>query len=94
MLYGDERQRAITGRRLKAEGALPGAADLFFSFPSSGKHGLYIEMKTETGTQQATQQTFEQAVTAKGYGYVMPRSFEEFQAEIERYLSKHETKQP
>ena len=73
-------------KKLEREGALPGVADLFFSVPSGEFHGLYIEMKTEKGSQTKTQEEFEAAVLSAGYGYAIPRSTVEFEKTIERYL--------
>lgn len=85
-LYGDAKQRAIQWKKLEAEGAVPGAADLFLSVPSGDLNGLYIEMKTPSGTQSDTQKDFELDVVNVGYGYAMPRSFKEFEQVVESYL--------
>lgn len=72
--------------RLLAEGAVPGAADLFLSVPSGDLAGLYIEMKTKRGTQKPEQAAFERAVVEEGYGYVMPRSTQQFDDVVKKYL--------
>jgi hypothetical protein len=77
---------AKQGARLKRAGMTAGVADLFLSIPSGELAGLYIEMKTPTGRQQPNQKEFERAVLAEGYGYVMPRSLEEFVLVVNRYL--------
>lgn len=86
MLHGTEKQRAIQANRLQSEGAVWGAADLFLSIPSGDLSGFWIEMKTPKGRQSDRQKAFEIAVTEKGYGYAMPRSFEEFQVIVKSYL--------
>ena len=86
-LYGNKTERAKQWRALEAEGATPGAADLFLSIPSGDFPGLYIEMKTPKGTQSAKQKAFEQAVIEQGYGYAIPRTFEAFQKTILSYLN-------
>lgn len=78
---------AATGRILKAEGVVPGAADLLLLVPSGLYHGLCIEMKTPTGRQQASQYEFEKAVKAQGYKYVICRSVDDFICEVQQYLT-------
>ena len=73
-------------KKLEAEGAVPGAADLLLSVPSGDLSGLYIEMKTPKGRQTKTQKEFELAVISQGYGYAVPRSNLEFEKVVKRYL--------
>ena len=40
-----ERDRAIAGGKLKAEGVRSGVPDLFLPVPRHGMHGLWVEMK-------------------------------------------------
>ena len=90
-LAGNNRvERAKEWNKLKAEGAVQGAADLFLSIPSGDLAGLYIEMKTPKGKQSKEQQAFEQAVVQQGYGYAMPKSFFEFERVIKSYLKSGE----
>jgi hypothetical protein len=60
--------------------------DLFLSVARGDLHGLYIEMKTRTGTQSAKQKAFEADAVQAGYGYAMPRSLEEGINVITSYL--------
>jgi len=83
---GSEKQRAIIGKRFKEEGMMPGASDLFLFVPSGELHGLAIEMKTPKGTQSPNQALFEAAIVEQGYGYVMPKTFEQFQQAVKMYL--------
>lgn len=83
---GSDRTRAIMGKRFKEEGMLPGASDLFLFVPSGELHGLAIEMKMPKGVQSPNQHLFEAAVVEQGYGYVMPRTFEQFVAAVNMYL--------
>lgn len=85
-----KKQRAIQGARLNAAGRVRGVADLFLSIPSGELCGLYIEMKTPTGTQSKEQKEFERQVIERGYGYVMPRSLEEFKRLVKTYLEAGE----
>lgn len=85
-LNGDKRQRAIQWRKLEAEGALPGVADLFLAVPSGSLAGLWIEMKTEKGTQSKVQKQFEMNMIRAGFGYAMPRNCAEFERVVSRHL--------
>lgn len=82
----EEARRGIAWKRLEAQGAVKGAADLFLSIPSGELAGLFIEMKTDRGRQSDNQKAFEAAVLAEGYGYAMPRSFDEFVRVVQCYL--------
>jgi hypothetical protein len=51
-LYANANQGSgsvVRGRRMKEEGVRPGVSDLFLAYPMNGKHGLYLEIKAETG---------------------------------------------
>lgn len=87
---GSQQQRAIMGKRLKDEGMMPGAPDLFLFVASGELHGLGIEMKVERGQQSDNQLLFETALIEQGYGYVIPRTLDEFQQAIRRYLETGE----
>lgn len=61
-----------TAARLKKEGVVAGVADLFLAIPSGKFHGLFIEMKRESGGKQSqAQKDFEKAIKAQGYGYAL-----------------------
>ncbi len=66
-------RRGIAWQRLKDQGAVEGAADLFLSIASGDYNGLYIEMKTDTGRQSKGQKEFEAAVIEQGFGYCVPK---------------------
>lgn len=83
---GGARDR-ITGARLKAEGVLPGVADLLLFLPRGGYHALCIEMKTEQGRQAATQYDWEKAVTKQGYKYIICRSLDDFMRQVTDYIN-------
>ena len=87
-LSGTPLQRAKAWKRLEAEGALPGAADLFLAVPSGDLCGLFIEMKTPKGRQSDVQKAFEAAVVGNGYGYAMPRSVDEALRVVGQYLKE------
>lgn len=86
VLSGDKAQRARQWAKLEREGANPGTADLFLSIPSGDYAGLYLETKTPHGRQSAEQKAFEAAVTAVGYGYVIPRSLDDGQRIVKSYF--------
>lgn len=86
-LAGTPLQRAKAWKRLEAEGARPGVADLFLAVPSGELAGLFIEMKTETGRQSTEQREFEADAVGAGYGYAVPRSVEQFAQIVESYLN-------
>ena len=83
---GGARDR-VTGAILKAEGVVPGVADLLLLVPSGPYHGLCIEMKTQTGRQSDSQKEWEKAVTSQGYAYSLVRSFADFKETIDTYLA-------
>lgn len=77
---------AIKAKKLKAEGMLPGVADLFLSIPSGDYAGMYIETKTPTGDQSDEQKAFEAANVERGYAYIIMRSPDEGIAHVTAYL--------
>ena len=81
------KRSVITAAIMKAEGVLPGVADLFLMQPNKDYHGLYIEVKTEKGKQSPYQKEFERKAKQKGYDYQVCRNFDEFQEIITKYLS-------
>ena len=95
---GGARSKSTAGK-LKAEGVVPGVADLILLVPSildfsmRGNCGtiafsgaLCIEMKTARGTQMETQRKWQMRVMSHGYKYAVCRSLEEFINTIENYL--------
>lgn len=76
----------ITAGKLKAEGVMAGAPDLFLFFPRGNYHGLCIEMKTEKGRQSEVQELFQDKVEDVGYKYVICRTIDEFISEVNKYL--------
>ncbi len=82
------RRDAVTGARLKAEGALAGVADLILLMPSRTYGALLIEMKTPRGRQSPAQREWAEAVTADGrYLYLVCRSLEAFRQAVRAYLT-------
>lgn len=70
-------RNAIEGNRMKAMGVVPGVSDLIY-LTATGP--IFIEMKTETGTQSKEQKAFQAIVEGLGFRYVICRSLTEFQS--------------
>ena len=68
---------AITGARLKAEGARAGVPDIFVAVPAQGKHGLFIEMKKDGGTLSKKQEIWRERLLAAGYGFAVAYGYED-----------------
>ena len=97
---GGARSKATAGK-LKAEGVVPGVADLILlvpdnyetlATPRSGTwyhsiHALCIEMKTEKGYQSPEQKEWAEKVRKYGYRYVVVRSLDEFIAVVNDHLA-------
>ena len=81
------RRDAVTGARLKAEGVIPGVADLILLKPNRRYGALLVEMKTPLGRQSQGQRRWQQAVCQDDeYKYVVCRSLDAFIGEVEEYL--------
>lgn len=78
---------ALERVRLYSEGVLAGMPDLCVFEPSSGFHGLFIEMKTKTGRQSKEQQEMAERLNAKGYLCLIARSANEGFNIVEDYLN-------
>jgi hypothetical protein len=91
-LNGTKLQRAKQWKRLQAEGAVKGVSDLLLLIPSGEFHALCIEIKTTAkhSKQSEYQKAFEERVLSRGYGYVIPRTFDEFRKVVTNYLEKGE----
>jgi len=72
--------------RLKAEGLLPGVADLFLPAPRGRYHGLFVEMKHGDNTLSDEQQAFLEAMLDRGYLAMACWGADQAIQEIERYL--------
>ena len=83
------RRDATTAAKLKAEGVVPGVADLILLKSNRQFGALLIEMKTEKGRQRESQKKWQEIITSDGeYKYVVCHSFDEFKKEIEEYLNE------
>lgn len=71
-------------------GTQPGFPDLILLVPSKGYHALMVELKTRTGRQQESQKEYQRLIEEQGYKYLIVRTLEQFQQEVNTYLSKVE----
>lgn len=72
---------------LKREGLRNGVCDLFLSVPCGRWHGLYVELKTDTGRVSDEQKAFIDDVCDRGYVAVICRSEEDAKKMILEYLA-------
>lgn len=82
---GGARHPAVAGK-LKAEGVKPGVPDVCLPVPRGQRHGLYIEMKSATGSVQDHQRKFGELLSGQGYQVVVCRSWVEAREQIMAYL--------
>lgn len=81
------RRDAVTGAKLKEEGATSGVADLILLKSNYQYGALCIEMKTKSGRQSDTQKKWQKEVEATGNKYIVCRSLDEFMKTITDYLN-------
>lgn len=72
----------------KREGLRAGVADLQLLFGNGEHYSLFLEMKTETGTQTKEQKEFEAYCNANKFKYVVIRTLIEFINTITAYINK------
>lgn len=72
----------------KQMGYLKGWPDLFFAIPAKGYPGLFVELKTPTGSLNEYQKHVLEQLTSAGYKTLVCRSTEEAIMQIENYLRK------
>lgn len=85
------RRNAREAGRFKAMGTRAGFPDLVLFHPDFATRQiapLFIEFKSDTGRQSESQKDYQQLLTAKGYKYIICRSFDDFKANIEAYLTQ------
>lgn len=81
------KQICPSGARLKAEGMVPGTADLLLLVPRHGFGCLGIEMKSDTGRLRDNQKEWAASFQAAGNLYKVCRSLEDFISVVTEYLS-------
>lgn len=72
--------------RNRQMGVKKGVPDLFYPVPAHGYHGLFIEMKTQTGRLSPDQKKWIQVLETFGYRCVVAHGWEEARKELEMYL--------
>lgn len=81
------RRDAVTGARLKAEGATAGVADLILLKCNRFYGALCLEMKTSTGRQSKEQRQWQKDAETNGAKYVVCRTLDGFISEVNNYLN-------
>lgn len=70
----------IEGNKFKAMGVIPGVSDLIYLRP--GGKPIFIELKTDEGSQSPAQKDWQKAVQGVGYDYRICRDLETFKTYI------------
>lgn len=78
---------AVEGRHLKQAGVKPGVPDLCLPVARGRYHGLYIEMKTETGRASSEQNWWGERLLAQGYMWEVCHGWRSAVRALEWYLS-------
>lgn len=81
------RRDAVTGSKLKDEGATKGVADLILLKSNRFYGGLAIEMKKPGGHQSQAQKEWQRECESAGNKYVICHSLDEFMKIITDYLN-------
>ena len=82
---GGKRSKAEAGR-FRAEGVKSGVPDICLPVPRGRYHGLYIEMKTESGHTTAVQEWWGERLQAQGYAWRVCHGWQAAVALLEWYL--------
>lgn len=77
----------IEGKHLKQQGVKSGVPDLSLPVARGKYHGLYIEMKTETGRPTAEQKWWGEQLLAQGYMWEVCHGWQSAVRVLEWYLS-------
>ena len=78
---------AVEGRHLKAQGVKAGVPDLCLPVARGQYHGLYLEMKTETGRLSRPQAWWGSSLANQGYAWNVCRGWQQAVEALEWYLS-------
>lgn len=77
-----------TAAKLKAEGVKPGVPDINLPYPVGKYHGLYIEMKRESGGRASSdQKKFIAYLQSQNYAACVCKGFEEAQKALLDYIT-------
>ena len=80
------RRDLIEARHLKETGVKPGVPDLCLPVARGTYHGLYVEMKDETGKERPEQVWWREELTAQGYRSVVCHGWESAIGVLKWYL--------
>lgn len=75
------------GKNLKRMGVRSGVPDLFLPVPRGRYHGLWIEMKTETGHTSDTQEWWGEQLAAQGYFWEVCNGWQSAAVVLEWYMN-------
>lgn len=78
---------AVEGRHLKQQGVKRGVPDLCLPVPKGKYHGLYLEMKTETGRPTTEQKWWGEHLVQKGYMWEVCYGWKSAVRVLEWYVS-------
>jgi hypothetical protein len=73
---------------MNGEGVTAGVADTLLLVPRKEHHGMCIEFKVGKNDLTPHQQEFKKQMEKYGYKYVVCRSFDEFEREVNYYLAQ------
>lgn len=91
---GNAVQRAMQGRRLKAQGMRRGASDYFLALPRGGYAGLWLEIKAVGGRPTPEQREFLLERAAAGYCAEWAAGIDAARAAITRYMAGQHAGKP
>lgn len=77
----------IEAAHLKRQGVKPGVPDLFLPVARGRYHGLFIEMKTDTGRASDAKNDWIERLNAEGYFAEVCHGWESAVRVLERYLT-------
>jgi hypothetical protein len=86
-LGGKQNQRYGQVNKLKAEGMLPGVADIIIAESCGGYHACGLEMKSLTGKLSENQEWFLAQLRERGWYTIVAHGADEAIAELAKYLS-------
>ena len=77
----------VEARHLRDRGVKRGVPDLCLPVPRGRYHGLYIELKTETGCASREQEEWGERLCGQGYAWRICHGWQEAATILEGYLS-------
>lgn len=84
---GDQKKRAITGKRMKDMGYLIGIPDLFIPEPAGIYSGLFIELKVGRNTTTDNQDMIMTELSQRGYKVAVCYNLDAFMKEVNAYFN-------